>query len=405
MSDPQQVVFPPEDEPGLRGLWLGILAYRWVSFAWMSVEAFAWREDFRYPWLALTAIGVTGAWVAFLTLTRGWERRIWRLVDLGEATVLVVLSGLVVAEGQVVGSDIPFFATAYPVTAAMTVGAADGVGAGLLAGLGLSIALALSRVVNGTPLSELTTSQWLSLLNGAVYYLIAGGAVGLISRVLRRSAAELREANEEAAQQRERAARLAEHQALGREIHDSVLQALAMVNKRGAELADRPSVPGSDVRALVETAGEQAHALRELIQREVRDAPPNTVSLRTVLQAAAYGVTEVPVTLSTEGEIWLPAQSVDGLSSAIRQALENVVQHANASGVWILAEEDQAGIIVTIRDNGIGFEYDEGLLRREGKMGLLASMKERIEELGGTLRIESARGKGTEVELRVPGGA
>jgi signal transduction histidine kinase len=44
---------------------------------------------------------------------------------------------------------------------------------------------------------------------------------------------------------------MTEREALGREIHDSVLQALALVGKRGRELASRPSVPGRDVRELV----------------------------------------------------------------------------------------------------------------------------------------------------------
>lgn len=401
MPEADRSVSPLEAEPGPRGLWLGVLAYRWAAFAWMSVQAFVVREDFRTPgpWVA---IGLTGVWVILLTVTDWWERPIARLTDLALAAGLIVVSGLVLEKGQIVQSYAPFFATAYPVAAAMTIGAEDGGGAGLLAGAMLSVALVASRVANGISLSALTTGEWLALGNGAVYYLSAGGAVGLVSRMLRRSAIELRTANEEATRQRERAARLAEHHAMAREIHDSVLQALAMVNKRGAELAERPSVPGTEVRALVEMAREQARSLRALIQQEPGEAPPDMVPLRTVLQASAFGVHAVSVDIVAAGEIYFPAACVANLSAAVHQALENAAQHARASRVSVFAERDDDAVTVTIRDDGVGFEYDEDRLRREGKMGVLASMRGRVEEIGGRVRITSAPGAGTEVEFRVP---
>jgi len=402
VSDPRATALSPEAEPGRKGLWLGILAYRLVSFAWMSIQALAWRDNLRNGWLAWGAIGLTGVWVLVLAAKRGWERPATRAFDLASAAALIVLSGLVVGEGQVVGSDIPFFATGYPVSAAMTIGAASGVGPGLLAGLGLSVALALSRVANGTSLVDLKPGEWLSLGNGAFYYLAAGGAVGVVSRVLGRSAAELRKANEDAARQREHVARLAEHEALGREIHDSVLQALALVSKRGKELGARQTVQGSEVGELAEMAAEQARALRALIQSEPREAAPDMVPLRTVLQAAVYGVSGVPVTITTVGQILFPPEGVEGLSAAVRQALENVAQHAQASRATVFAEEEDGSVVVAVRDDGVGFDYDEERLRREGKMGMLKSMKGRIEELGGTVRISSAPGRGAEVEFRVP---
>lgn len=381
VSDPRATAHSPEDEPGGEGLWLGILAYRLVSFAWLSIQALAWRDNLRNGWLAWGAISLTGIWVVVLAAKRRWERPAARAFDLASAAALIVLSGLVVGEGQVVGSDIPFFATGYPVSAAMMIGAASGVGLGLLAGLVLSVALALSRVANGTSLVDLSPGEWLSLGNGAFYYIAAGGAVGVVSRVLGRSAAELRKANEEAARQRERVARLAEHEAMGREIHDSVLQALALVTKRGKELAAQQEVEGSEVGELAEMAAEQATALRALIQGEPREAPPDMVPLRTVLQAAVYGVTGVPVTITTVGQIWFPPEGAEGLSAAVRQALENVAQHAQASRATVFAEEADGSVVVAVRDDGVGFDYDEGRLRREGKIGMLKSMKGRIEDL------------------------
>ena len=154
-----------------------------------------------------------------------------------------MLSGVVQERSEVVG-DHPFFATAYPASSAMTSGRPVGVAAGSVSG-----AVALDRTgvepsANGTPLTSLTAGQLAGLANGIVYYVSAGAAVGLVSRVLARSRRELNAAREEATRERVRAARMSERESLGRQIHDSVLQSLAMVNKRGRELAALPTRPG-----------------------------------------------------------------------------------------------------------------------------------------------------------------
>ncbi len=392
----------PQAEPGRGGLWLGILTYRWVSFTWMTALVYLSRNDFARGDLAWAAVGLTAGWNVWLTITAGWERRFVRWIDLAISFSLLIVSGFIVAETGVVRGKVPFFATAYPATSALTVGAGEGVGAGLAGAAVLSVGLALSRQLNGSPLAELPGSEWTDLGNGMVYFFSAGGAAGLVSQVLRRTANELRRANDLVIHERERAARLAERESLGRKIHDSVLQALAMVNKRARELGTRASVPGSEVEELAEMAALQERALRGLLQGEPEPAPAGMVSLRTILEASAFGVTGVPVTITPLPEVWIPTDQVDELSAAIRQALENAAVHARASRVTVFADRDDGEIVISVRDDGVGFHYDEDALRREGKLGLLKSMKGRIEDLGGAMRVQSAPGRGTEVEFRVP---
>jgi len=92
------------------------------------------------------------------------------------------------------------------------------------------------------------------------------------------------------------------------------------------------------------------------------------------------------------------------MSAAVRQALENVAQHARATRVTLFADDEGGDVVVTVRDDGVGFDYDEEMMRRSGKLGILKSMKGRIEDLGGTMRIDTSPGKGTEVEFRFPAG-
>jgi signal transduction histidine kinase len=389
-----------EAEPGLRGLWLGLLAYRWATFAWMAVAAVAIRSDLRRPGVALAAVVATGAWNVWFSLTGGWNRGVDRAIDLGLAFALLPVSGVVMREGAI-EDGILFFATSFPATAALTMGAGGGVGPGLGAGVALSVGLALSRTANGMDLTHASGGAVGALVNGAFYYVSAGGAAGVVRRVLARSGSERARAIEEAARQRERAARLAEREVLGREIHDSVLQALALVGKRGKELAARPSVPGAEVRELVEVAGGLEHELRSLLSEPPAEPPPGTVSVRTALEAAAFGVRGVPVTVTAVGPAWIDAEEMNDVAAAVRQALDNVVEHAHATRATVYAEAVDGEVLITIRDDGDGFDFDEERLAHEGKLGLLKSMRGRIEDLGGSMRVHTAPGRGTEVEFRL----
>ena len=79
-----------------------------------------------------------------------------------------------------------------------------------------------------------------------------------------------------------------------------------------------------------------------------------------------------------------------------------MVEHAGASRAALFAEEDGGAVVLTVRDDGCGFAYDERRLLAEGKIGLAKSVKGRVEQLGGSMVVTSRPGAGTEIELRVP---
>ena len=183
-----------------------------------------------------------------------------------------------------------------------------------------------------------------------------------------------------------------------------MLQALALVHKRGRELAADGPVPAGQVADLAEMAAGQERALRSLILREPEDelTPAGAASLRAALESLATAARPLPVTVGATGALWLPARHVEELTAAVGQALDNVVEHAAATRAAVFAEEDAGAVVVTVRDDGRGFAYDERRLLAEGKIGLAKSVKGRVEQLGGTMAVTSRPGAGTEVELRVP---
>jgi signal transduction histidine kinase len=366
----------------------------------MTIAALVRPNEFALEGVAVAALAVTGSWNLWFSISAGWRRRVDLLVDLAIAVALLPISGLVMAEGTV--TEQLFFASQYPASVALTFGAATGVVGGVLGGLALSVGLVWSRITNGIPFGDIDGEQWGELLNGAFYFLSAGGAAGVVRRALVISAAERALALEEASAQHDRAVRLAAREALGRQIHDSVLQALGLVTKRGNELLARPSVPREEVQDLLELAGRQELALRVLLSERPSEPPAGMVSVRAVLGAVAASVHGVPITVTSAGTSWVSAAVMKELGGAVHEALDNIVQHANATKATVYAEAVDGELLISIRDDGLGFAYDEERLTREGKLGLLKSMKGRVEDLGGAMLVHSAAGRGTEVEFRLP---
>ena len=388
-------------ERGTSSLLIGTLVFRWVWLVWMTALAIAERAALVRPLLAWSAVAIAAVWTLWLTLVRpDWD---WKVgaADVIVSGWLVLVSGLVVAPGEVV-SGRPFFATGYPLSAALAAGATGGPALGVGAGGVLASLHLLSRPINGVGLNELSASQVQNVTGAMLNYLVAGGAVGIVWRWLNRSEEAVRVATEAVVREREYSARLSERESLARAIHDSVLQTLALVHKRGRELAAERQVPREDVAKLADLAARQEAELRALILRAPDAAPYGRTSLRDALEDAARSVEGVNVTVSALGPLWLDASSAEEIAGAAKQALENVARHAKARRATVFAEQDDSHVVVSVRDDGVGFDYDENDLRARGKVGILKSMKGRIEDLGGRMRIESAPGGGTEVEFRVP---
>jgi signal transduction histidine kinase len=78
--------------------------------------------------------------------------------------------------------------------------------------------------------------------------------------------------------------------------------------------------------------------------------------------------------------------------------LTNVGKHARARQVWLTVVHDGVDVMVSVRDDGVGFEPEQ----ETRGLGLRLSVRARVARLAGRTRIRSRPGRGTEVELRVP---
>ena len=96
----------------------------------------------------------------------------------------------------------------------------------------------------------------------------------------------------------------------------------------------------------------------------------------------------------------LPAEIESTLYRIVQEALNNVAKHAHARHVSVLVEHRPEDLKLIVEDDGRGFNPDNPEIRRNG-MGL-AGIEERALAVGGALEVESSRGKGTTLFVRIP---
>jgi signal transduction histidine kinase len=229
------------------------------------------------------------------------------------------------------------------------------------------------------------------VLNGVVLLLLAGVIVGHLARLATEVEAERRHVIQVEAASRER-------ERLARNIHDSVLQVLALVQCRGAEA-------GGAAAELGALAGQQEAALRALVGGIARANPPADATGDADLRALLLTAQSTQVTVSVPaGIVRLDSRAADELGSAVRAVLENVRQHCGEQArAWVLLEDEPGLVAVTIRDDGPGIP--DGRLDQaaaDGRLGVSQSICGRLRVLGGSAIIRSVPGEGTEVELRLP---
>jgi signal transduction histidine kinase len=187
----------------------------------------------------------------------------------------------------------------------------------------------------------------------------------------------------------ERAARIRsqERAELAAHLHDSVLQTLALVQRR----ADDP-------RAVSTLARRQERELRAWLSGTPE--PGSSDSLAGALRSAAAEVEEahgVAIEVVAVGDARLDAGG-EAVVAAAREALVNAAKFAGAAPIAVYAEADDARVHVFVRDRGPGFDVAAVPTDRRG---LRESIVGRLERVGGKAAVTSSAGEGTEVELLV----
>ncbi len=186
---------------------------------------------------------------------------------------------------------------------------------------------------------------------------------------------------------------------IGRELHDSVLQALYAIRLTIEQTAGMHEGAPQAMACSREQATGQLHSLIQDIRRMIMNVESDCVDpfrLVSELQALAQTVEQVNqvrirVEIDRAAEEILTGEEARELVIIAREALNNCAHHAKATRIVIALRPIGSRVRLTIRDNGSGFDVDQ---RRPKGLGF-SQMEARLRKIGGRLEIQSTVGRGT----------
>ena len=188
-------------------------------------------------------------------------------------------------------------------------------------------------------------------------------------------------------QEREEKAVADQHAVIAAHLHDSVLQTLALIQKRA-----------DDAEEVARLARGQERELRAWLY----GAPATPASFFTALNAAAGDVEDmfnVRIQPVTVGEDLDMSADVEPIVLATREAMVNAAKHSGAATIDVYVEHIAGELSVFVRDRGTGFDVEAIPADRHG---IRDSITSRMEGAGGTAVVKTAPGEGTEVALTLP---
>ncbi|MGW2027823.1 GAF domain-containing sensor histidine kinase [Streptomyces decoyicus] len=195
---------------------------------------------------------------------------------------------------------------------------------------------------------------------------------------------------------------------LAHELHDAVAQklfSLRLTAQAATALVDRdPARAKDELHQVAALAAEAADELRAAVV-ELRPAGLDEDGLVATLRSQAQVLDRAHsarVTFAAHCVRALPAAQEEAMLRVAQEALHNALRHSGAGLVEVTLTRNGQGALLRIADNGCGF--DPGTVRRAGRHLGLVSMRDRAGGVGGKLTVESEPGKGTAVEMEVPGG-
>jgi signal transduction histidine kinase len=196
------------------------------------------------------------------------------------------------------------------------------------------------------------------------------------------------------------------------ELHDGVVQDMAYMRLR-LELLERTAA--TDPQKVIEQAAEIREQFNDAIDRlrtmvnELRTPKQQTRGITGRLRDIAGRMAEQPIS-ERDPEIELDISEISGVRlepeveravvGIVREAMQNIRKHADASSVHVEVQRNENRLDVEVRDDGRGISEnpDTG---RDLHFGV-QQMKELAEEMGGSLSIEGAGGRGTRVLASIP---
>ncbi|HET6876042.1 MAG TPA: PspC domain-containing protein [Jatrophihabitans sp.] len=169
-------------------------------------------------------------------------------------------------------------------------------------------------------------------------------------------------------------------------LHDSVLQTLALIRRN----ADSP-------REVARLARGQERELRSMLY----GSPVSSGQIGEQLRRVAAEVEDsyaVSIDTVVVGDAALDESSA-AVVAAAREALVNAAKHSGTTQISLYGEVEAEEVSVFVKDRGVGFDIDD---IGDDRQGVRGSIIGRVQRHGGSVRVSSTPGSGTEIEIRMP---
>jgi len=201
-----------------------------------------------------------------------------------------------------------------------------------------------------------------------------------------------------------------ERKRIARELHDETIQALVVLARQLDDIISASSDLPFDKRRLLDNLRKQADDIMADVRRLSQDLRPPALDRLGLVPALEWLASDIgrrsginfDVRIHGVSRRFSPEVELV-LFRVAQEALRNAWRHAQATRVEITVEFGEVITRITVKDNGKGFDLPEttGDLVKSGRLGL-AGMQERIQLVGGSLRIEPKLDEGTMVVIEAP---
>ncbi len=345
-------------------------AHGWAPFIWLAYLSFFFIQPILdhagWKMWSLTAL----ATAIFLVLYFGlfWLEKPRSLLHIAGMVTL----GLVFAPINGGASTFFVFAAAFVPFCVQT----ERAGVGLIAGI---VALA------GIETQVFHLNGWFFFYAGGLASAVGGSNIYFAQR--NRALAKLRMANDEI----EHLATVAERERIARDLHDVLGHTLSVIilkSELAGKLMDRdPQRAGNEIREVEQISRQALSEVRDAIRGyRSQGLPAELAKAKATLETAGVSVK------CEAAKLTLPAMHESVLSMAVREAVTNVVRHAQARNCSMRLGQRNGSCHLEIEDDGRGGTHSEG--------NGLRGMRERVEMLGGTLTRDSQAG--TRITINLP---
>ncbi|GKV73880.1 sensor histidine kinase [Pseudarthrobacter sp. NCCP-2145] len=274
-------------------------------------------------------------------------------------------------------------------------GAASYAAAGITAA---ATAAGLFRMSNGTDLAMLLGPLAVGAMLTLIYDRIQHDA-----EEQRRLHAEVSAAQEQLAASERRAGTIAERERVSREIHDTVTQGLAssLLLLEAAGRAWPRDAARADLRRATALLRGNLSETRSLVHELASPGLDGSPLSEALLLAARQYVPEARLLVTGDSRP-VPPELRHALLRVVQSAASNIKLHASATAATVTLGFLPEGVTLDVYDDGTGFDPAAAAPPSDAGGYGLRAMRQRVEQLGGTLSVESSPGEGTIVAAQLP---